>query len=83
MVASWHCYFINATSLYISFVTKIEAPIWFKDVAHMWCSTNSQARWSIPMFKFVIHQKLMFSQAVLIKAMKLLSTLPSKEDCLP
>jgi hypothetical protein len=58
MVASWHCYFIDATSLYISFITKIEASIWFEDVTHMWCSANSQAKWSIPMFKFYNPMKI-------------------------
>ncbi len=82
MVASWHCYFIDATSLYISFITKIEASIWFKDVTHMWCSVNSQAKWSIPMIKSIIQWRLMLSQVVLIKAMKLLNTLLSKDDCL-
>jgi len=82
MVAFWDYYFIDATSLYISFITKIEASIWFKDVAHMWCLANSQAKWSIPMFKFIIQWRLMLSWAMLIKAMKLLNTLLSKEDCL-
>jgi len=83
MVASWYCYFTYATYLYISFITKIETPIWFKDVAHMWCLANSQAKWSIPVFKFVIQQRLLLSQAVLIKAMEFFITLPSKKDYLP
>jgi len=48
----------------------------------MWCPTNSQARWSIPVFKFVIQWRLMLSWVVLIKVVKLLNTLPSKEDYL-
>ncbi len=83
MVASWDYYFTYATYLCISLITKIESPIWFKDVAHMWCLTNSQAKWSILVFRFVIQGRLMFSQAMLIKAMELLITLHSKEDYLP
>jgi hypothetical protein len=48
----------------------------------MFCPTNSKTKWLIMVFKFVIQWRLMFSWAMLINTMKLLSTLPSKKDCL-
>ncbi len=55
MATFWHgCFTYATTSPYTSPVTKIDAPIWFRDVAHMCCPTNSKAKWSIPMFKYVI-----------------------------
>jgi hypothetical protein len=75
MVASWNYYFTYATYLYNSFIIKIEASIWFKDVAHMRCWANSQAKWSISVFKSIIQRRLMLSQEVLIKAMELLIAL--------
>ncbi len=79
LVAFVHCHFTDSTtSTYKCFVTKLDAPIWSTYVAQTCYPTNSKVKWSIFIFKFVIHQKLMLSWTKLIRAWKFSNPSPWK-----